>query len=176
MKSTVALVLILFLALVGTASAENIVFPADAWRALRVGLFIHWGPSSGKALLQSHSHARKSALNPHGSVPAEVYDQFYKEFNPTNHHADVWLKLAHDAGMRYAVFVAKHHDGFCMFKTTATDYNIMARPTAKTWRRCSPRPASARALRSAGRSRPRIGSTPTSTPRTTTATTRITKS
>ena len=105
--------------------------PADAWRALRVGLFIHWGPSSGKALPQSHSHARKSALNPSGSVPPEVYDQFYKEFNPTNYHPDVWLKLAHDAGMRYAVFVAKHHDGFCMFKTTATDYNIMATPYGK---------------------------------------------
>ena len=52
---------------------------ADKWRALRVGLFIHWGPSSGRALPQSHSHARKSALNPHGSVPAEVYDQFYRE-------------------------------------------------------------------------------------------------
>jgi len=107
-------------------------FPgAEAWRAMRVGLFIHWGPSSGRALPQSHSHARKSALNPSGSVPSEVYDQFYKEFNPTNYNPDAWLKLAHDAGMRYAVFVAKHHDGFCMFKTDATDYNIMATPYGK---------------------------------------------
>jgi len=109
--------------------------PRDAaiarWRAMRMGLFIHWGPSSGKALPQSHSHARQSPLNPHGSVPPEVYDQFYKEFDPTNYNPDAWLKLAHDAGMRYAVFVAKHHDGFCMFDSAATDYDIMATPYGK---------------------------------------------
>ena len=113
------------------ATSPSRLAAADKWRALRVGLFIHWGPSSGKALPQSHSHARKSALNPHGSVPAEVYDQFYREFNPTNYHPDAWLKLAHDAGMRYAVFVAKHHDGFCMFDSAASDYNIMATPYGK---------------------------------------------
>jgi len=101
------------------------------WKALRVGLFIHWGVATGRALPQSHSHACKSALNPSGSVPPQVYDQFYREFNPTNYDPDAWLKLAHDAGMRYAVFVAKHHDGFCMFKTTAADYSIMATPYEK---------------------------------------------
>lgn len=101
------------------------------WRSYRFGLFIHWGPSSGRALPQSHSHARKSILNPSGSVPAEVYDQFYTEFNPIRYDPDEWLTLAHDAGMRYAIFVAKHHDGFCMFDTSATDYNIMHTPYGK---------------------------------------------
>lgn len=103
----------------------------DNWRNMRVGLFIHWGPSSGKALPQSHSHARKSNFNPHGSVPAEVYDKFYTTFNPVKYNPDQWLKLAYDAGMRYTVFVAKHHDGFCMFKTDATDYNITSTPYGK---------------------------------------------
>jgi len=104
---------------------------ADQWRALRVGLFVHWGVSSGKALPQSHSHARQSELNPSGSVPAAVYDQFYKEFNPTHYDPDALLTLAHDAGIRYAVLVAKHHDAFCMFNTAATDYSIMATPYGK---------------------------------------------
>jgi hypothetical protein len=52
----------------GSATAQAL----ESWRSYRVGLFIHWGPSSGRALPQSHSHARKSALNPSGSVPAEV--------------------------------------------------------------------------------------------------------
>ena len=103
----------------------------EAWRSYRFGLFIHWGPSSGRALPQSHSHARRSALNPSGSVPAEVYDEFYKEFNPVHYNPDEWLELAHDAGMRYAVFVTKHHDGFCMFKTPATSYNIAQTPYRK---------------------------------------------
>jgi alpha-L-fucosidase len=62
---------------------------------------VHWGVASGRALPQSHSHARHSALNPSGSVPAETYDQYYKEFNPTAYDPDAWLKLAHDAGMRF---------------------------------------------------------------------------
>lgn len=100
----------------------------DNWRSMRVGLFVHWGPSAGLGTPESHSHARKSALNPHGSIPAEEYDELYKKFNPTKYNPDSWLKLAYSAGMRYAVFVAKHHDGFCMFDTKATDYNIMATP------------------------------------------------
>lgn len=98
------------------------------WRSMRVGLFVHWGPSAGLGTPESHSHARKSSLNPHGNIPAEAYDQLYKKFNPTKYNPDSWLKLAYSAGMRYTVFVAKHHDGFCMFDTKATDYNIMATP------------------------------------------------
>ncbi|MHA4845006.1 alpha-L-fucosidase [Flavitalea antarctica] len=101
------------------------------WRDLRMGLFVHWGPSSGKGLAHSHSHGRKSALNPHGDVPANVYDTFYRSFNPVHYDPDKWLKLAYQAGMRYTVFVAKHHDGFCMFDTKATDYNIMKTPYGK---------------------------------------------
>jgi len=103
----------------------------DLWRSYRFGLFIHWGPSAGLGTPQSHSHARKSILNPSGSIPAEEYDLLYKKFNPIKYNPDNWLKLAHYAGMRYTVFVAKHHDGFCMFKTTQTDYNIMATPYGK---------------------------------------------
>jgi hypothetical protein len=60
------------------------------WRGMRVGLFIHWGPSSGRALPQSHSHARKSALNPHGSVPAEVNDQFYQVYMANSCSSGNW--------------------------------------------------------------------------------------
>ncbi len=100
----------------------------ENWRNMRVGLFVHWGPSAGLGTPESHSHARLSALNPHGSIPAEEYDQLYKKFNPIHYDPDAWLKLAYSAGMRYSVFVAKHHDGFCMFDTKATDYNIMTTP------------------------------------------------
>jgi len=101
------------------------------WRNYRFGLFIHWGVATGRDLPQSHSHARNSALNPSGSVPAEVYDRYYKEFNPTLYDPYAWLKLAHDAGMRYAVFVAKHHDGFSMYRSAVNPYSIMATPYGK---------------------------------------------
>lgn len=103
----------------------------EQWRSYRFGLFVHWGVATGRGLPQSHSHARKSALNPSGSVPADVYDQFYKEFNPTHYDPAAWLKLAHDAGMRYAVFVTKHHDGFSMYRSAVNPYNVMATPYGK---------------------------------------------
>ena len=64
----------------------------DNWRSMRVGLFVHWGPSAGLGTAESHSHARKSALNPHGSIPAVVYDELYKKFNPIKYNPDTWLK------------------------------------------------------------------------------------
>ena len=125
--------IVLFLVVQISFSAQDKTREAaiDQWRAQRVGLFVHWGVATGRALPQSHSHARKSALNPSGSVPAEVYDQYYKEFDPTQYDPDAWLKLAHDAGMRYAVFVAKHHDGFSMYRSAVNPYNVMATPYGK---------------------------------------------
>ena len=120
------MVLIPLLALLAAAPSG-----VDAWRAHRVGLFVHWGVATGRALPQSHSHARQSGLNPSGSVPAALYDEFYKEFNPTAYDPDALLRLAHAAGMRYAVFVAKHHDGFSMYQSAANPYNVMATPYGK---------------------------------------------
>ncbi len=124
--------ILILLTLLGSASAQTERDDAvRQWRDYRVGLFVHWGVASGRALPQSHSHARKSELNPSGSVPAEVYDQYYKDFNPVRYDPDSWLKLAHDAGMRYAVFVAKHHDGFSMYKSAVNPYNVTATPYGK---------------------------------------------
>jgi len=57
-------------------------------------------------------------------VPTEVYDNLYREFNPTNFNAAEWVALAQAAGMKYLVFTSRHHDGFSMFDTRASDYKI----------------------------------------------------
>jgi hypothetical protein len=107
-RRALALGALALLAATATVASAQVTAPepsrAEAtrrWRERRLGLFVHWGVASGRALPQSHSHARHSALNPSGSVPAETYDQYYKEFNPTAYDPDAWLKLAHDAGMRF---------------------------------------------------------------------------
>jgi alpha-L-fucosidase len=100
------------------------------WREARFGLFIHWGPSSlsGKEISWArigHPHDHRGLE----SVPAEEYDQLYRRFNPVKFDADAWLRLAKEAGMKYVVFVTKHHDGFSMWPTTLRpEYSISATP------------------------------------------------
>jgi len=90
------------------------------WAEARFGMFIHWGPVSLTG--QEIGWARGA------QVPIAEYDRLYTKFNPTNFNADAWVKTAKDAGMKYIVLTTKHHDGFCLFNTRQTDYNIMHSP------------------------------------------------
>lgn len=58
-------------------------------------------------------------------IPLPQYEEFAKQFNPVKFDADVWVKVAKDAGMKYIVFTTKHHDGLAMFDTKACPWNIM---------------------------------------------------
>ena len=96
------------------------------WRNARFGLFIHWGPVSlkGTEIGWSRGGDRRGYGSKGNEVPVEVYDNLYKEFNPTNFNAREWVSIARAAGMRYIVFTSRHHDGFSMFDTKADDYKI----------------------------------------------------
>jgi len=95
----------------------------DDFMDQRFGMFIHWGPVTlrGTEIGWSRGH----------EVPVEDYDNLYKEFDPVLFDADAWVKTAKDAGMKYLVIVSKHHDGFCMWPTKFSDYNIMSSPYKK---------------------------------------------
>ncbi len=92
----------------------------EKWRNARFGMFIHWGPVSltGKEIGWSRGQ----------ETPIEEYDNLYKQFNPTKFNADEWVAIAKAAGMKYMVLTTKHHDGFCLWDTKETDYNIMNTP------------------------------------------------
>jgi alpha-L-fucosidase len=90
------------------------------WRDARFGMFIHWGPVS----LTGHEIGWSRGAQ----TPIEEYDNLYKKFNPTKFNADEWVAVAKAAGMKYMVLTTKHHDGFCLWDTKETDYNIMNTP------------------------------------------------
>ena len=95
------------------------------WRDARLGMFIHWGPVSLKGTEISWSRANSNPACPNqGPIPVEVYDNLYKEFNPTKFDAKGWVGLAQAAGMKYMVLTAKHCDGFCLWPTKTIDYHI----------------------------------------------------
>ena len=95
------------------------------WRRLKFGLFVHWGPVSlkGTEIGWSRGGERRGRTGS-GSIPVEVYDNLYKEFNPVEFDAREWVEIAKAAGMQYLVFTTKHHDGFSMFDSKLTDYKI----------------------------------------------------
>src|SRR5512140_2821442 len=96
------------------------------WGDARFGLFIHWGPVSlkGTEIGWSRGGERRGYGSKGNEVPVEVYDNLYKEFNPTNFNAREWVAIAKAAGMKYLVFTSRHHDGFSMFDTRAGAYKI----------------------------------------------------
>jgi alpha-L-fucosidase len=99
------------------------------WAAGRFGLFIHWGPVSLKETEISWSRANSNPKCPNqGKIPVEVYDNLYRQFNPTNFNAAEWVCLAKAAGTKYMVLTAKHCDGFLLWHSQASDYNIANTP------------------------------------------------
>jgi alpha-L-fucosidase len=101
----------------------------QAWREMKFGLFIHWGPVSLKGTEIGWSRGgERRGRSGRGSIPAEEYDNLYKKFNPVKFNADEWVQVAKDAGMKYLVFTSKHHDGFSMFDSKDTDYKITNSP------------------------------------------------
>ncbi len=98
------------------------------WQEARFGMFIHWGVYAQLAgVYNGHEQARGGAewIMNRMKVPVDSYQAYAKQFNPVKFDADEWVKTAKNAGMKYIVITAKHHDGFAMFKTAASKWNIV---------------------------------------------------
>lgn len=106
---------------ISTANARADTSDRMAWFSdARFGMFIHWSPV---CLTGEEIGWSRQTVTPH-----EEYDRLYLRFDPTQFDADAIAQLAVDAGMKYVVFTAKHHDGFCMWDSELTDYDIMSTP------------------------------------------------
>jgi len=99
------------------------------WHAARFGMFIHWGLY---AKLAGEWNGRKTPgigewIMRDLKIPIPEYEKLADGFNPDKFDAEEWVELARQAGMKYLVITAKHHDGFCMFDSPSNPYNIVKR-------------------------------------------------
>ena len=108
------------------ALAPNI----EAWRELGFGMFIHWGLYSelggvwqGRPVTKGYSEQIQSFAN----ISRADYAKVAERFTASKFDADAICALAKDAGARYILVTSKHHDGFAMFETKSTDYNVVKR-------------------------------------------------
>jgi len=98
------------------------------WREARFGLFIHWGLYALPAGEWNGQSGHAEWIRDTAQIPVDEYDRFVARFNPAQFDADAWARLAKDAGMKYVVITSKHHDGFCLFDSRHTDYDVMSTP------------------------------------------------
>ncbi|MGC8552049.1 MAG: alpha-L-fucosidase [Phycisphaerae bacterium] len=109
------------------AADSNHAVDLGWWKKARFGMFIHWGlyseaagfwhgkpvPGYGEWIMNS------------GRIPRKQYATLAAKFDPVKFNADKWVSIAKAAGVKYIVITSKHHEGFCMFNTKATKYNIV---------------------------------------------------
>lgn len=93
------------------------------FRLSRFGMFIHWGLYA--------MPARHEWVKTREMIPEAKYDQYFKYFNPDLYDAREWARQAKAAGMKYAVFTTKHHEGFCMWDSKYTDYKCTNTPAGR---------------------------------------------
>jgi len=97
------------------------------WRDARFGMFIHWGVYSvpaGTYNGQKINRIGEWIMN-RGKIPVAEYQAFAKEFNPVLYNPDEWVRMAKDAGMKYIVITSKHHDGFALFDSKASKWDMV---------------------------------------------------
>jgi alpha-L-fucosidase len=101
------------------------------FRDAKFGMFIHWGPCTvgDREIGWGRQANRPWDINQHGPRTSDPeYDQYFKRFDPVKYDADAWVRTAREAGMKYMVLIAKHHDGFSQFDSKLTEHDIMATP------------------------------------------------
>ena len=128
-KNVLIFSLVLFLA--QSSFAQNAIPQEERmewWHEARFGMFIHWGLYSQWAgQYHGHEQARGGAewIMNRCKIPVAEYQGKAKSFNPTKYDPDSWVKMAKDAGMKYIVITSKHHDGFALFESKASPWNVV---------------------------------------------------
>jgi alpha-L-fucosidase len=118
---------LLVLSLTAAAAAPQAMQPplseterTQWFRDAKFGMFIHWGAYS---VIGRHEWSRETL-----QIPRADYDKFVHRFNPVHFNADAWVNLAGNAGAKYIVITSKHHDGFSIYRSQASGYDMEITP------------------------------------------------
>jgi alpha-L-fucosidase len=125
---------VIYAAVLGLTLAAQLGVAADMtqdqkmqwFREAKFGLFIHWGLYSipaGEWKGQKIPGIGEWIMN-RAKIPVAEYEQLAKQFDPVKFNAEEWVQMAQDAGMKYIVITSKHHDGFAMYHSEVSKYNI----------------------------------------------------
>ena len=142
MKKTLLMIMGVLLLVVMSHAAEPPLVPVETkdqkdqrmkwFREARFGMFIHWGvyaqfagSYNGKQIDTGGCGSLGEWIMLAAKIPIADYMQGAARFNPEKFDADAWVSIAKEAGMKYIVITAKHHDGFAMFHTAVDNYNIV---------------------------------------------------
>ena len=97
------------------------------WKQARFGMFITWGVYSVPAGIHNGKEVDGEAewIMDWEDIPIAEYKKYAEQFNPVKYNPDEWVQLAKEAGMKYIVITAKHHDGFALFDSKVTDWDVV---------------------------------------------------
>ncbi len=97
------------------------------WREARFGMFIHWGLYAVPAGEYNGKRSDRIGewIMEWANIPRADYEKFAAQFNPVKFNAKEWVRIARDAGMKYIVITSKHHDGFAMYDSQVSKYDIV---------------------------------------------------
>ncbi|MEO6730820.1 MAG: alpha-L-fucosidase [Ferruginibacter sp.] len=121
---------VLLLVVMANAFSQNKAITDSArmewWKDAKFGMFIHWGVYAVPA--GTYDGKKVPGIGEwimnRGKIPVARYKQYAKQFNPVKYNPEAWVKMAKDAGMKYIVITSKHHDGFALFNSTVTDWDV----------------------------------------------------
>jgi alpha-L-fucosidase len=118
--------------LVSKESPVAVAKRLEWWSDARFGMFIHWGLYAQDGCFWKGKDGKTEHMMRHLQIPLAEYAKIADDFNPVKFNAGEWVRIAKGAGMKYMIITSKHHDGFAMFNSPSSDYNITKRTP---WRR-----------------------------------------
>lgn len=125
-----SLLFVLFVQLLVGQTVQNNAL--EQFRTAKFGMFLHWGLYAQTAGdWKGHKVKGGEHFMLYERIPVQEYGTIADQFNPIKFDADAWVKQVKETGMKYIVFTAKHHDGFAMYNSASSDYNIVKRSPFK---------------------------------------------